>query len=107
MPEEIEIETKELQETIEELHEERRKPAAESRRGGASEDGKARGGGHKGAEKSTGNRSEGRQWRSAPPDERLRAYISQVEKEAGKEESLKEKAEELERESAHEMHQHH
>lgn len=55
----------------------------------------------------TAEKKELRKWASEPADTRLSDYLKQVQKEQDKQADLKREAEELERESAHQMHLHH
>jgi hypothetical protein len=54
-----------------------------------------------------GEKSDRKEWRAAPPEQRLRQYVQQVDREAGKEVDLKKEAEQLQAEAAHKMHSHH
>jgi hypothetical protein len=47
------------------------------------------------------------EWRALSPDERLREYVQQAQKESGKEKKLQEEAVKKEEEAEHAMHRHH
>jgi hypothetical protein len=58
-------------------------------------------------ERPPAKKSDAPEWRARPPEQRLRQYIQQANKEAEKETELKEAAEHLQQESEDLMHRHH